>query len=176
MPNHVTTKIIFDGEHATKVLAKFAPGGKVDFNTLVPTPANVYQGDLGSSEETDFPLNWNAWNRENWGTKWNAYDTKIGREGERAFIQFNTAWSYPFPVICAFANTFQIPFETCYFDEGHNFWGTEAWRLKDGGGKIAYRATARASAEEDRRRLCIELKGYDPDAPEEPEGEGQASA
>lgn len=39
---------------------------------------------------------WYGWACENWGTKWNACDTRINGEDE---IQFDTAWSNPEPVI-----------------------------------------------------------------------------
>lgn len=39
---------------------------------------------------------WYGWCSENWGTKWNSYDNKQIDENT---IQFNTAWSYPEPVI-----------------------------------------------------------------------------
>lgn len=41
--------------------------------------------------------NWYDWARENWGTKWNAYD--ITHEEGSDTIEFDTAWSMPEPII-----------------------------------------------------------------------------
>lgn len=164
MPNHVTNKIVFSAEYAEKIFAETSIDGNFNFKTLVPQPPHVYQGGLGELEEEDFPINWLSWNRENWGTKWNCYDTKYSINGENAEILFDTAWSAPYPVIVAFANRFQIPFTHKYFDEGHNFWGTERWVFADG---YACRAGKFYSRDEDKQALCIELKGYDPEAEDE---------
>ena len=67
-------------------------------------------------------------------------------------------------MISAFANKFGIPFEHRYFDEGSNFWGIEDWEIEH---RLLCRTKKRRLSEEDRKALCIELKGYDPDADED---------
>lgn len=161
MPNHVTNKIVFAAAHMPRVLEAIAGTRQVDFAKLIPMPAHVYCGSLGKEDQEDFKANWYDWSLANWGTKWNAYDCSNGNDGEAAWIQFDTAWNIPRPVIVAFANTLNIDFEHKYFDEGHNFWGVETW--KSGNNVMgATRMTKRASHEDDFAPLCIELKGYDP--------------
>jgi len=42
---------------------------------------------------------WYDWARQNWGTKWGAYDVELLKESEdQLFYQFHTAWSPPTPV------------------------------------------------------------------------------
>lgn len=168
MPNHVTNKVPFDSARAAEVFAACCPEGRLDFETLVPSPPHMYRGGLGSEDEKDFPCNWMSWCTTNWGTKWNAYDCTTGTDGERAFIQFDSAWSVPRPVIYALGKRFGLAMELRYFDEGHNFWGVEFYGVdqRDGG---VYRRDSRrskSSREEDKAWLCKELKGYDPESRE----------
>jgi hypothetical protein len=41
MPNHVTNKVTFAVEHAEAVFSTCCPGGKLDFETLVPSPPST---------------------------------------------------------------------------------------------------------------------------------------
>lgn len=167
MPNHVTNKLLFATDKADEVFKAVCPDGKFDFELLVQQPAHLYQGGISSIDEEDFPLNWHSWNVENWGTKWNCYDQTCGIENGRAFIQFDTAWSVPYPILAAFCNKFQIPFEHRYYDEGSNFWGIERWGLKPYDEKHICRIDKQRSLPEHEKMLCIELKGYDPDERDE---------
>jgi len=159
MPNHVTNRLTFSKEKSEEIFSLCCPGGHLDFRALVPQPPQIYLGDTSAEDEQDFKCNWSSWNRLNWGTKWNAYDSSCGVEGDLAFIQFDTAWSVPYPVMAAFANRFGVAFEHRYFDEGHNFWGIEEWKEDDGRVK---RATTRKNVEDDKIKLCISLTGFDP--------------
>src|SRR5690606_37803499 len=123
MPNNVSHKITFDASHAAEVFEACCTDGRFDFDMLIPRPLRMYRGNLSCEEENDFKCNWSSWQRENWGTKWNAYQCSCMVDGGKAIIKFDTAWSIPYPVIAAFANRFGISFEHRYFDEGHNFWG-----------------------------------------------------
>lgn len=166
MPNHVTNKLLFAPADAEKVMTECAGRDRVlDFGTLVPEPPNLYQGNLSAEDEKDFPINWFSWSRDNWGTKWNSYAGKTGTAPDgRMFVQFDTAWSPPYPVLAALANRYRVAFEHRYFDEGHNFWGVEIWGLDD---ECPTRLTKRKNEGADKRALCIELKGYDPDTEDE---------
>lgn len=164
MPNHVTNKIIFCATRANEVFSAICTGGCIDFNKLIAQPPHLYQGNLSADDEKDFPLNWNSWNRQNWGTKWSAYDGASKVEGDKAILLFDTAWSVPYPVIAAFCNRFNIPFEHRYFDEGYNFWGIEKWETSDG---QCRRTSKRRSEAEDRDALALELKGYNKDEEED---------
>lgn len=58
---------------------------------------------------------WYDWSCLNWGTKWNAYDQD---ELDFGVIRFDTAWSTPYPVIKALAETFpNLDFEVKFADE-----------------------------------------------------------
>ena len=173
MPNHVTHKITFESQYAEKVQAEVFTNGSFDFEKLVPTPLNMYHGDLSSEDEKDFPVNWLNWARENWGTKWNAYDCSLQIVEGKAYLQFDTAWSVPYPILAAFCNKFQFPFEHRYFDEGSNFWGIEIWGKSlwsaDKRDALIQRIETRKSKQEDYKDLAMDLLGYDPDAEEDDE-------
>lgn len=164
MPNHVSHKITFPASYLHRVLSAIGDGESFDFAKLIPPPPQMYRGDLGSDDEVDFKSNWHSWNIENWGTKWNGYNFSYETDGEHAYIKFDTAWSVPYPVIVAFANALHMDFEHRYFDEGHNFWGIEKWVFELG---AARRESKRYLEPVDSRPLCIELKGYDPESPDE---------
>lgn len=161
MPNHVTHKLIFDIQHLENVKAGCFIDGSFNFEALIPTPIYVYQGDVSSDDQKDFEENWYSWNVKKWGTKWNCYNTSIGEEKGKAFIKFDTAWSIPYPVIVAFCNKFQIPFEHRYYDEGSNFWGIEKWGEDRFSGKKVKRIEKLKSRLEDKESLRFELKGYE---------------
>lgn len=119
MPNHVTNKIEFYGEkeNIKKVLELIEGEYEcIDFNKIIPTPENIYQGNLGEEERRLYGSNnWYDWNCANWGTKWNAYSSRFDEENDT--IYFDTAWSSPTPVLDALA-------KLCY---EHNVWFTGAW-------------------------------------------------
>lgn len=169
MPNHVTNKVVFAEDKASEVFAACCKDGCFDFETLVPSPPNKYHGNLTSEDDKDFKVNWSNWNRENWGTKWGAYSGTCGVEDGKAFMKFDTAWSPPWPVMAAFCNRFNIPFEHRYFDEGENFWGIDTWKVGEFDqkeGRVS-RTEKRYNHKDDRRPLMLELKGWDYDEDKE---------
>jgi len=160
MPNHISNKLEIEGtffQVYQVVRAIVDCDGAVDFNTLIPCPAHVYARELSITEEHDFgQWNWLSWNRANWGTKWNAYASRITYRAGGVTIYFQTAWSRPYPFIIAIANRFSdLAFTYKYFHEGHNFWGVERW-------VCAARIWQHLSLPADFRGLCNELQGYDP--------------
>lgn len=75
-----------------------------DFNHFIPQPSNLYKENISHSQMEELKRkgipNWYTWNTENWGTKWGACDVFIQHDELcHAIIQFNTAWSFPAPVI-----------------------------------------------------------------------------
>jgi hypothetical protein len=157
MPNHVANRITFAAEKAEEVFAVVIRDGRFDFETLVPSPPNMYHGNLSSADEKDFPINWLEWSRQNWGTKWNAYQSSHGVENGVAFINFQTSWTAPYPVMAAFCNRFNIPFEHRYYDEGENHWGIDKWNMGEwssDGGRIERREKL-FKREQDRRELAL---------------------
>lgn len=76
--------------------------GALTFNRLIPTPTNIFQGDLSIEEEKKYGEEncWYEWRIKNWGTKWDAYDVEIQMDGDDIMsIMFQTAWSAPIPYI-----------------------------------------------------------------------------
>ena len=167
MPNHVTNRIIFSADLAGRVRTECFRNDNFTFESLIPSPPYKYEGNLSAQDEKDFPCNWASWNKEHWGTKWDAYASSLVVEGDKAILTFDTAWNPPRPVIVAFANKYRCEFTFKSFDEGHNFWLIEEWgtkdRLSDSTDGPCYRMSNRYKLDEDKRALCIELKGYDPD-------------
>lgn len=122
MPNHVKTLIKANEDIITYITTQDEDGKEqFDFNTIIPTPKNIYQGALGAAEEKKYGKNtWYHWNTKNWGTKWNSYD--FDKESKEK-VSFFTAWNSPSPVIKKLSELF--PEETImvsYADEnfGHN--------------------------------------------------------
>lgn len=114
MPNHVVTEVTAPDE----VLDALLVDGDVDFNTLVPSPPNKEAGDCSQNHEPG-EICWYTWNVDNWGTKWNGYET----EREEGRLLFQTAWSHPLPVIHALSKKFpNVEIHVRYADEdlGHS--------------------------------------------------------
>lgn len=123
MPNHVSNEIIFRGVDAAMqdaIVAKCCNAkGEVDFEVLVPTPINLWLGDVSSRHEEAFGTTALDWSRANWGTKWNAYSHKpVERTADTLTLRFDTAWSPPYPWIIAVFNTFKRSFDHNWMDEG----------------------------------------------------------
>ncbi len=113
-----------------------------DFNTLVPMPESLHgetphhlecfvKGErFGRAPTTDEEralvdtmranirdhghIGWYEWSRDNWGTKWNAYDCSF----EGSVLAFDTAWAHPIPVIRALFVKFpDVLFRVQFADE-----------------------------------------------------------
>ena len=107
MPNHVRNRLMFEGEpkQVAALLAAIQNEkygiGSIDFQKIIPTPSNIYRGDLGQKERERYgENNWYDWSVKNWGTKWNAYgydETFSYTPGEP--LLFLTAWSSPHPIL-----------------------------------------------------------------------------
>jgi len=142
MPNHIYQKIRISDWNYTD---KFKEAKKkvlneennFDFNLLIPQPENIFNGSLGEKErqmciEENRP-NWLDWNRENWGTKWNAYSTEIiTNDNDTLELTFQTAWNIPTPIIEALFEVFS-DFEIHYLavDEG-GFFAVEIIKNEEG--------------------------------------------
>ena len=123
MPNHVVNELIFrnlDADTERRLIANLCDAdGKVDFQILVPMPVNMWWGSVGARHEVAFKRTALDWRRENWGTKWNAYEQRpIERVGGALIIRFDTAWTPPYPWLAAIFNTFKISFDHNWLSEG----------------------------------------------------------
>jgi Ferredoxin-like domain in Api92-like protein len=101
MPNYVYQKLKFTyhGENKNRVneikQTLLNNEGYIDFNLLLPQPKNIQDPNpqvLSNAEK--------EWNCENWGTKWNAMESKIIHESNwKIGFEFQTAWQMPKPFI-----------------------------------------------------------------------------
>ncbi len=108
MPNHITNIINIGGDNCSKerileileAIKNDEVGiGSIDFNKIIPTPDDIFQGNLGADEEAKYgEKTWYKFNTQHWGTKWNAYDFYPFDEGSNQ-IEFLTAWSAPHPIL-----------------------------------------------------------------------------
>lgn len=72
----------------------------IDFNRLIPTPTDICQIPIGSEESEKYgDKTWLEWNTENWGTKWNAHESKLEFQGDNLQLDFWTAWSVAEPYL-----------------------------------------------------------------------------
>ena len=106
-----------------------------DFNKLVPTPdwdnTPNEDGELPVIDEDapsfmqvkKFPLSgksddrWYDWNRENWGTKWNAdkAEVYVCKYGDHVQFKFETAWCAPVEILLALRDQYpQLQFNWFY--------------------------------------------------------------
>lgn len=104
MPNNVITSVEIAGpKNKIKKLIKDTKikleegENEFDFNGIIKTPDNIFQGNLGQEEREKYGKNnWYDWNTSNWGTKWNAYDVKyIAHDDNHLVIEITTAWDTP---------------------------------------------------------------------------------
>lgn len=125
MPNHCTNEITvsFETENDCKDFLHFVSGadseGEISpftFNKIIPLPKRSEQFPNGKWDYN--------WCRENWGTKWDAYDVNVEREGEQAQIFFLTAWGPPHPIIRKLDKLFKFEYIRWFYrDEADMFCG-----------------------------------------------------
>lgn len=109
-------------------------------------------------EKYGYP-NWYEWSNANWGTKWNAYETKYTSDRS---VYFESAWDAPLDIVEDFIRKFNL---TCTYRaicEGSIFWFIREY---ENGTPISIRD----KLPEDHRQLYIDLRGYDPDEDDEDE-------
>lgn len=131
MPNWVTNRIEAP-KYIIDELMSVDENGNIffDFNTIIPMPSNIFQGDLGQKERELYGSdNWYDWSYENWGTKWNASDSS--RESD-IVLTFNTAWAHPFPIINKISRMYpDNEFLIAYADEGIGY-NLDVYTVKNG--------------------------------------------
>ena len=118
-----------DEAQANTIFDAICTNGKVDFNTLIPVPPQIYRdGFFLPDDDSDFKnLGWHDWRRENWGTKWNAETVHLKWKSGLAEICFQNPWSVPYPFIIAFGNKFLVPFKLKFHRDDHLLSGEEEW-------------------------------------------------
>ena len=105
MPNWTANNVLFVGkEKQLKTLKDMLKSDKndFDFNNIVPMPKNIFRGPLGREEEEKYgDNNWYRWSIDNWGTKWNAVDTRVELKDGSLYYTFDTAWDCPREIVNA---------------------------------------------------------------------------
>lgn len=104
-----------------KSVDKFEDGTEVptpfSFNKIIPMPKELENtkapvDDPDSEENKALRAkygfdNWYDWRWENWGTKWDACDVEDESESDDELaIKFDTAWSFPTPVVVKLSQMF----------------------------------------------------------------------
>jgi len=163
MPNHVTNELIFrdaspneQNEIVKRLCAPLQPA-TVDFSILVPEPLNLWMGNEGVDHERAFGKRLGmVWARENWGTKWNAYNTRpvIWTEHTLTLV-FDTAWSPPYPWLAAVFNSLKRGFEHNWFDEGASRAVSGRWDYSKLGELAAQPWVERQATDEVHKRLHV---------------------
>lgn len=104
MPNWVQNAVELHGaEDDIRSAADLMTGtdGNIDFDKIVPMPEELRNATDGRGE---------AWAREHWGSKWNAFETDldVGFAGPGSSIigTFMTAWTPPEPVVQELSHRF----------------------------------------------------------------------
>ncbi len=115
MPNHVMYRLRVYGANKDKfheVFTKFSPftwdgeplptertpENLFSFNTIIPVPVTMM-------EEPYSEVGYD-WHRNNWGTKWDAYNQSMEVNEDFNEYRFDTAWASPMPVIAAIIEQF----------------------------------------------------------------------
>ena len=91
MPNHTDNRVILS----------HADSQKIDdiYNVMNTDDASLLQHIIPMNESLLDGGDWYEWRLENWGTKWDIYDTHCNRiDANTLSMTFYTAWSPPIPV------------------------------------------------------------------------------
>lgn len=114
MPNYCSNDLFIQGDKQSISKLKeelfITKNDEIEltFNRIVPMP----KGYIESGE-------WYDWSWENWGTKWDAFETYVVDEGnkEEINVSFTTAWAPPLPFFYALANKYPDVTIECHFIE-----------------------------------------------------------
>jgi hypothetical protein len=149
MPNHIENHLTIEGpqpdidafvKKAASTNRDGILGHAMTLNAFVPMPSDVFRGSLTMEDQVRTKgRNWYDWSIENWGTKWDCYESTFRKEVDpildqlaeaasgkrksgvvygRVLFTFQTAWAGPDPVIKAMSEqhpTLKIKHE--YSDE-----------------------------------------------------------
>ena len=132
MPNHCYNRVTIYGEDLDQIkeIKEKLESEETcfDFNSIIPIPKELVgttapPRDPDSSEAKRLRKqhghdNWYDWCVENWGTKWNSYDSEfIDEDEDRLEYSFNTAWAPPEPIIHKLRELYPDVSITAFYDE-----------------------------------------------------------
>lgn len=114
-----------------ELMGTTSPANIVSENELKEWKNKLKKGELSEWEKESRPItekesreliskygfnDWYHWRLQNWGTKWDCYD--LSTDWGNNFIQFNTAWSTPVPVLKRLSEIFpDVEIHVRYADE-----------------------------------------------------------
>jgi len=117
MPNHTDNRVVLshdDPQMIDKIYNIMNTGDAELCHSLIPEPRTA------DGEPAD---GWYEWRVDNWGTKWDVYDSTCDRIDANALVlSFLSAWSPPMPI---YEKLTDMGFDVTarYFDEGWMFIG-----------------------------------------------------
>lgn len=125
MPNHVYVRLTADRDVISSIWDNDEE--VVDFNLVKPMPdeINPDSPDYVTKSSVGTLPDWYNWSVENWGTKWNAYDSKLlgdwqGDKGSCS-VSFTTAWSSPEQFIIKLSQKFPEKDIDAFWEEEQGF-------------------------------------------------------
>lgn len=114
MPNHITNILYLEGPRSDieQIIGPDSDPEIFSFKFVVPHPVEA---------DTDVNWDWYNWHVENWGTKWDAYETIfINNVDTEAELNFQTAWSPPQAWLISAINKFpNVNFKLYWLDEDY---------------------------------------------------------
>jgi hypothetical protein len=117
MPNHTDNRVILshaDSQMIDDIYNVMNTEGTELCHHLIPEPRD---------DENEPTSGWYDWRLDNWGTKWDVYETHCTRiDANTLNLNFYTAWSPPMPV---YDKLVDMGFEVTarYLDEGWGYIG-----------------------------------------------------
>jgi len=117
LPNHTDNRVVLshdDPQMIDKIYNIMNTGDAELCHSLIPEPRTA------DGEPAD---GWYEWRVDNWGTKWDVYDSTCDRIDANALVlSFLSAWSPPMPI---YEKLTDMGFDVTarYFDEGWMFIG-----------------------------------------------------
>ena len=120
MPNHTDNRVILSHDDSQKIDMIYNIMNTDDTplcQTLIPMDEALLDNDAHADD------GWYTWRLQNWGTKWDVYESHCTRiDANTLQLTFYTAWSPPIPV---FDKLVDMGFEVIarYLDEGWMYAG-----------------------------------------------------
>jgi hypothetical protein len=115
MPNHTDNRVTLS--HKDPQMIDYI------YNIMNTEDTELLNHIIPMPPEEELASGWYEWRTENWGTKWDIYESHCDRiDANTLHLYFNTAWSPPIPVFHKLVDMgFDINAQ--YFDEGWLFIG-----------------------------------------------------
>ena len=120
MPNHTDNRVILSHDDSQKIDMIYNIMNTDDTplcQTLIPMDEALLDNDAHAGD------GWYTWRLQNWGTKWDVYESHCTRfDANTLQLYFYTAWSPPMPI---YDKLVDMGFEVTarYLDEGWGYIG-----------------------------------------------------